>query len=96
MLVLDCFPILEKLKEYEACSTPLGVVWTHNNCHNPEVVSSFITNLVKDQGLCSGKGKAIVCAVLGAVLTAAQKERDLTGQAEGETIRSLQDQVEVL
>ncbi|XP_029888320.1 uncharacterized protein LOC115348947 [Aquila chrysaetos chrysaetos] len=96
MSVLDCSLILEKLKEYEASPTPPGVVWTHDNCHNPEVVASCITNLVKEQGLWSGKGKAIVCAVLGAALTAAQKDRDLTGQAEGETIRSLQDQVKVL
>ncbi|KAM6091881.1 uncharacterized protein LJ206_005158 isoform 1-T2 [Theristicus caerulescens] len=93
MSMLDCSPIFEKLKEYKACPTPPGIAWAHDNWHDPETVVNRIVTLAKEQKWRAGKGKALVCAVLGAALTAAQKERHLARQEEGETARSLQDQL---
>uniref|UniRef100_A0A663MXD2 Uncharacterized protein n=1 Tax=Athene cunicularia TaxID=194338 RepID=A0A663MXD2_ATHCN len=96
MLVLDCSPIFERLKEYKACPHPLAEVWAHDNWQNPEAVASYISVLAGVKGSRLGKGKAVVCAVLGAALTAAQKDKHVKKQTEREMIESLQDLVKAL
>ena len=77
MPVLDCSPVIEKLKEYKACPSPPGMAWAHISWHDPKAVADKITTLMKEQKAPPGKGKATVCAVLGAALVAAPKERHL-------------------
>uniref|UniRef100_A0A663LLW3 Uncharacterized protein n=1 Tax=Athene cunicularia TaxID=194338 RepID=A0A663LLW3_ATHCN len=96
MSVLDCSPIFEKLKEYKACPPPLVEVWAHDNWQDPEAVASYISMLAGLKGSRPGKGKAVVCAVLGAALTAAQKDKHVKKQLEREMTESPQDLVKAL
>lgn len=96
MPVLDCFPIIAELKEYNACSSPPGMTWADNNWHHPEVVEERITTLAKEKKLQRRKGKATVCTVLGVTVVTAQRNRHLDKQAKQEMVKSLQDLVKVL
>lgn len=93
---VDVTPLMEKLESYNACPSLTGMTWAQINWHNPQVVADKITTLTKEQKLKLGKGKALVCAVLGAALSAAQKEKHFRQRAEGEVIKSLQDLVKTL
>ncbi|XP_076217557.1 uncharacterized protein LOC143172198 [Aptenodytes patagonicus] len=72
------------------------MTWAHSNWHDPQVVADRISTLAKERRLKQGKGKALVCVVLGAALVAAQWDKDVVQQAEGEGIKSLQDLVKAL
>ena len=48
MLVLDCSPVTEKLKEYKACPSPPGMAWAHISWHDPKAVADRITTLTKE------------------------------------------------
>ena len=82
-------PLFEKLKGYKALPSLPGMAWAQNNWHDSKAVADRITLLAKERKLQTGKGKATVCAVLGAALIAAQRER----QGDKETIESLQEQI---
>ncbi|KAM9591483.1 uncharacterized protein ACIBXB_006280 [Morphnus guianensis] len=93
---VDCTSLLERLEGYNARPSPPGMTWAHNNWHDPQAVVDRIFVLAKERRLKQGKGKALVCAVLGATLVAAQRDKCVAQQAEGETIKSLQDLMKVL
>ncbi|XP_010560005.1 PREDICTED: uncharacterized protein LOC104828198 [Haliaeetus leucocephalus] len=95
----DCSPVLEKLIAYKAHPSPQGVAWARNHWHDPKAIVGRIEKLAKESRFRPGKGKAVVCAVLGAALAAAQEDRQETmraEQADKEKIQSLQDLVKVL
>lgn len=92
-------PVLEKLTAYKAHPSPQGVAWARDHWHDPKAIVGGIEKLAKEGRFCPGKGKAVVCAVLGATLIAAQEdsqERVRAKQADKEKIQSLQDLVKVL
>ncbi|XP_052631320.1 uncharacterized protein LOC128136180 [Harpia harpyja] len=97
--VSDCSPVLEKLIAYKAHPSPQGVAWARNHWHDPKAIVGRIEKLAKEGRFRLGKGKAVVCAVLGAALVAAQEDRQETmraEQADKEKIQSLQDLFKVL
>ena len=94
--IVDCTPLLERLEGYSARPSLSGMTWAHNNWHDPQAVADRISTLAKERKLKLGKGKAVVCAVLGAALVAAQRNKHMAQHVEGETIKSLQDLVGAL
>uniref|UniRef100_A0A663MVR0 Uncharacterized protein n=1 Tax=Athene cunicularia TaxID=194338 RepID=A0A663MVR0_ATHCN len=78
----------------------LSAVWAHDNWQNPEAVASYISVLAGAKGSRPGKGKSVVCAVLGAALTAAQKDKHEQLVEEHKVTEQKaklwQDQIEVL
>ncbi|KFP52237.1 hypothetical protein N323_04841, partial [Cathartes aura] len=88
--------LLEKLEGYNARPSPPSMAWAQNNRHDPQAVADRITILAKERKVKRGKGKALVCAVLGAALVAAQQNEHINQQTENEMIKSLQDLVKAL
>lgn len=80
----DCPPFLELLKCYKACPAPRVQSWAEENWQSPLVVVDQIKDLAKENRVKSGKGKVVVCGVLGAALMAAQKDKCLVKQTERE------------
>ncbi|KFQ77179.1 hypothetical protein N337_13015, partial [Phoenicopterus ruber ruber] len=80
------------LKEYKVCPSPLGMTWAYSNWQNPNAVTERITMMVKEKKLRPGKGKAVICAILGAALVAAQESK----KADDEMVKSLQEQINTL
>ncbi|KAK4821763.1 hypothetical protein QYF61_000824 [Mycteria americana] len=93
---VDCIPLLERLEGYNAQPSPPAMTWAHNNWHDLQAVADRIFTLAKERRLKLGKGKALVCGVLGAALVAAQGDKHVSRQAEGEAIKPLQDLVKAL
>lgn len=92
-------PVLVKLAAYKACPSVPGVAWTEDQWHDPNAIVGGIEVLEKEGRFHPEKGKAIVCAVLGATLMAAQQNRQQkmsAKQADEEKIQSLWDLVKVL
>ena len=94
--IVDCTPLLERLEGYNARPCLSGMTWAHNNWHDPQAVADRISTLANERKLKQGKGKAVVCVVLGAALVAAQRNKHMAQHVEGETIKSLQDLVGAL
>ena len=94
--IVDCTPLLERLEGYNARPSLSGMTWAHSNWHDPQAVADRISALANERKLKQGKGKAVVCAVLGAALVAAQRNKHMAQHVEGETIKSLQDLVGAL
>jgi len=65
--IVDCVPLLERL---QGCNARPAITWAHNNGYDPQAVVDRISTLAKECRLKLGKGKALVCAVLGAALVA--------------------------
>ncbi|GAB0209392.1 hypothetical protein GRJ2_003404900 [Grus japonensis] len=93
---LDCSPLLDLLKSYKACPTPKGRNWAEEYWQSPTTVVEKIRDLAKENKFRPGKGKAVVCGVLGAALIAAQKDKYIAKQAEQEANESLQELVKKL
>ncbi|XP_075368315.1 uncharacterized protein LOC142414709 [Mycteria americana] len=93
---LDCSPLLELLKTYNSCPMPRGQNWAEENWQSPSTVVERIKALAKENRLRPGKGKAVVCGVLGAALMAAQKDKCTVKQAEQEASELLQELVKSL
>ncbi|GAB0209518.1 hypothetical protein GRJ2_003417500 [Grus japonensis] len=93
---LDCSPLLDLLKSYKACPTPKGHSWAEGHWQSPTNVVEQIRDLAKENKFRPGKGKAVVCGVLGAALIAAQKDKYVVKQAEQEANESLQELVRKL
>ena len=62
-------------KHNTSLSVP-GDDWAQNNWYNVQSVTDAISTLRKDARLWHGKGKSIICAVLGASLVVAVETRD--------------------
>ncbi|GAB0199270.1 hypothetical protein GRJ2_002392400 [Grus japonensis] len=93
---LDCSPLLDLLKSYKACPTLKGHSWAEGHWQSPTNVVEQIRDLAKENKFRPGKGKAVVCGVLGAALIAAQKDKYVVKQAEQEANESLQELVRKL
>ena len=84
------------LEKHKARPSVLGIDWGQGNWYNLQSVVDRMVALQKDARVQSGKGKAIVCAVLGASLAAAVEDRDCHLTAESQIIESLQNLVQSL
>ncbi|XP_068006233.1 uncharacterized protein [Melanerpes formicivorus] len=73
-----------------------GLDWAYENWNNFQSVADRILALQKEAKAKTGKGKAFICAVLGACLAAAVREKDEWHEQENITISSLQDLVSSL
>ncbi|GAB0208962.1 hypothetical protein GRJ2_003361900 [Grus japonensis] len=93
---LDCSPLLDVLKSYKACPTPKGHSWAEGHWQSPTTVAEQIRDLAKENKFKPGKGKAVVCSILGAALIAAQKDKCVVKQAEQEANECLQELVKKL
>ncbi|GAB0204356.1 hypothetical protein GRJ2_002901200 [Grus japonensis] len=82
--------LFDFLEKHRAQPSVPGVDWAQGNWHNLQSVVDRMGALHKDARLRAGKGKAIICAVLGASLAATVKARDRCHTAESLTIKSLQ------
>ena len=91
--IVDCVPLLERL---QGCNARPAIPWAHNNGYDLQAVADRISTLAKEWRLKLGKGKALVCAGLGAALVAARRHKYMTQQTGGETIKSLQGWVGAL
>ncbi|KAK4829694.1 hypothetical protein QYF61_006069 [Mycteria americana] len=72
---LDCSLLIELLKTCNSCPTPRGQNWAEKNWQSPSTVAEQIKVLAKENRARPGKGKTVVCGVLGAALMAAQKDK---------------------
>ncbi|GAB0203425.1 hypothetical protein GRJ2_002808100 [Grus japonensis] len=88
---LDCSPLLDLLKSYKACPTPKGYNWAEGHWQPLTTVVEQIRDLAKENKFKPGKGKAVVCGVLGAALISDQKDKYIVKQAEWEANESLQE-----
>ena len=66
---------MDLLKSYKACPTPKGHSWADGHWQSPTTVAEQIRDLAKENKFRPGKGKAVVCGVLGAASTDAQKDK---------------------
>ncbi|XP_075597417.1 uncharacterized protein LOC142599608 [Balearica regulorum gibbericeps] len=81
--------LFDFLEKHRAWPSVPGVDWAQRNWHNLQSVVDRMGALHKDARLRAGKGKAIICAVLGACLAATVEARDPCCTAESLTIESL-------
>ncbi|XP_040977259.1 uncharacterized protein LOC121232857 [Aquila chrysaetos chrysaetos] len=88
--------LFDFLEKHKARPSVLGIDWAQGNWYNLQSVVDRMVALQKDARVRSGKGKAIVCAVLGASLAAAVEDRDCHLTAESQIIESLQNLVQSL
>ncbi|XP_075000612.1 uncharacterized protein LOC142079764 [Calonectris borealis] len=84
------------LEKHDARPSVPGVDWAQGNWYNLQNVVDRTSALQKDARVRSGRGKAIVCAVLGASLAAAVEERERCRVAESQIVESLQNLVRSL
>ncbi|XP_064032327.1 uncharacterized protein LOC135192880 [Pogoniulus pusillus] len=73
-----------------------GLGWARENWSNCQSVAERIVALQKEARAKSGKGKAFICAVLGACLAASIDEKQSQNGRENKIISSLQDLVDSL
>ncbi|XP_064032321.1 uncharacterized protein LOC135192875 [Pogoniulus pusillus] len=73
-----------------------GVDWACENWSNFQSVTDRIVSLQKEARAKSGKGKAFICAVLGACLATSVDEKQSQNKREKKIISSLQDLVDSL
>ncbi|XP_064032466.1 uncharacterized protein LOC135193003 [Pogoniulus pusillus] len=73
-----------------------GLGWARENWSNFQSVADRIVALQKEARAKSGKGKAFICAVLGACLAASIDEKQSQNGRENKIISSLQDLVDSL
>ena len=88
--------LFDFLEKHKARPSVLGIDWAQGNWYNLQSVVDRMVALRKDARVRSGKGKAIVCAILGASLAAAVEDRDCYLTAESYIIESLQNLVQSL
>ncbi|XP_029876242.1 uncharacterized protein LOC115343847 [Aquila chrysaetos chrysaetos] len=88
--------LFDFLEKHKARPSVLGIDWAQGNWYNLQSIVDRMVALQKDAKVRSGKGKAIVCAVLGASLAAAVEDRDCHLTAESQIIESLQNLVPFL
>ncbi|XP_069631239.1 LOW QUALITY PROTEIN: uncharacterized protein [Haliaeetus albicilla] len=88
--------LFDSLEKHKARPSVPGVDWAQGNWYNLQSVIDQMVTLQEDARVRSGKGKAIVCAVLGASLAAAVEDRDCHLTAESQIIESLQNLVQFL
>ncbi|XP_069630645.1 LOW QUALITY PROTEIN: uncharacterized protein [Haliaeetus albicilla] len=85
--------LCDLLEDYRSCPSVQGQDWVKKHWFQPQSVVDRIRILQKEAKVKKGKGKAIICVVLGASLAAAMEERkQKSGQSD--TIRSLQEQLQ--
>ncbi|XP_075595306.1 LOW QUALITY PROTEIN: uncharacterized protein LOC142599320 [Balearica regulorum gibbericeps] len=82
--------LFDFLEKHRARPSVPRVDWAQGNWHNLQSVVDRMGALHKDVRLRAGKGKAIICAILGASLAAAVEARGRCCTAESLTIESLQ------
>ncbi|XP_049671620.1 uncharacterized protein LOC126045078 [Accipiter gentilis] len=85
--------LYDLLEDYRSCPLVQGQDWAKNHWFQPQSVVDQIRILQKEAKVKKGKGKAIICAVLGASLAAAMEERKQKS-GQGDMIRSLQEQLQ--
>ncbi|XP_063997244.1 uncharacterized protein LOC135173955 [Pogoniulus pusillus] len=73
-----------------------GLDWARENWSNCQSVADRIVALQKEARAKSGKGKAFICAVLGACLAASIDEKQSQNGRENKIVSSLQDLVDSL
>ncbi|XP_074880385.1 uncharacterized protein LOC142029430 [Buteo buteo] len=83
--------LFDFLEKYKARPSVPGVDWARENWYNLQSVVDRVVALQQVSGVRSGKGKAVVCAVLGASLAAAVEARDRRLAAESQLTESLQN-----
>ncbi|XP_074713432.1 uncharacterized protein LOC141938585, partial [Strix uralensis] len=91
---LDSFYAL--LAKYGARPSPPGEEWARDNWANLQSVTDRVISIHNEARLRSGKGKAIICAVLGASLVAAIEDRSKRRSHEKQIIESLENLVQLL
>ena len=85
--------LYDLLEDYRSCPSVQGQGWAKKHWFQPQSVVDRIRILPKEAKVKKGKGKAIICVVLGASLAAAMEERkQKSGQSD--MIRSLQKQLQ--
>ncbi|XP_075014577.1 uncharacterized protein LOC142086018 [Calonectris borealis] len=88
--------LFEFLEKHNARPSVPGMDWAQGNWYNLQSVVDRTSALQKDARVRSGRGKAIVCAVLGASLAAAVEARERCRTEESLIIESLQNLVRSL
>ncbi|XP_069626013.1 uncharacterized protein [Haliaeetus albicilla] len=85
--------LYDLLEDYQSCPSVQGQYWARNHWFQPQSVVDKIRVLQEKAKVKKGKGKAIICAVLGASLAAAMEERK---QKSGQSVMigSLQEQLQ--
>ncbi|XP_052631149.1 uncharacterized protein LOC128136084, partial [Harpia harpyja] len=91
---LDSFYAL--LAKYGAQPSPPGEEWARDNWANLQSVTDRVISIHNEARSRSGKGKAIICAVLGASLVAAIEDRYKRRSQEKQIIESLENLVQLL
>mgnify|MGYP001855989429 CR=1 FL=1 len=87
--------LFDLLEKHGARPSLSGVDWARQNWHNLQSVSDRIRVLQNEARTQAGKGKSLICAVLGAALKATVEFRDEKHWAETQTIQALQESVKV-
>uniref|UniRef100_A0A663F2N4 Uncharacterized protein n=1 Tax=Aquila chrysaetos chrysaetos TaxID=223781 RepID=A0A663F2N4_AQUCH len=84
------------LAKYGARPSPPGEEWARDNWANLQSVTDRVISIQNEARSRSGKGKAIICAVLGASLVAAIEDRYKRRSQEKQIIESLENLVQLL
>ncbi|XP_027528790.1 uncharacterized protein LOC113962193, partial [Neopelma chrysocephalum] len=82
------------LDEFGARPSPPGMEWAQDNWYNIQAIVDRISTL--RAGVRKGKGKPIVCSILGAVVITAINNKEQQQKAHIERVNSLQDSVKSL
>ncbi|XP_009579700.1 PREDICTED: uncharacterized protein LOC104079376, partial [Fulmarus glacialis] len=88
--------LFEFLEKHNARPSVPGIDWAQGNWYNLQNVVDRTSALQKDARVRSGRGNAIVCAVLGASLAAAVEARECCRVEESLIVESLQNLVQSL
>ncbi|XP_068009494.1 uncharacterized protein [Melanerpes formicivorus] len=91
-----CERLFNLLEIHGARPSIQGLDWAYENWNNFQSVADRILALQKEAKAKTGKGKAFICAVLGACLAAAVREKEEWYEKENKTISSLQGLVDAL
>ncbi|XP_069646816.1 uncharacterized protein [Haliaeetus albicilla] len=85
--------LYDLLEDYRSCPSAQGQDWVRNHWFQPQSVVDKIRVLQEKAKVKKGKGKAIICVVLGVSLAAAMEEKkQKSGQSD--MITSLQEQLQ--
>uniref|UniRef100_A0A8B9NM80 Uncharacterized protein n=1 Tax=Accipiter nisus TaxID=211598 RepID=A0A8B9NM80_9AVES len=91
---LDSFYAL--LAKYRAQPSPPGEEWARDNWENLQSVTDRVISIHNEARSQSGKGKVIICAVLGASLVTAIEDRYKRRSQEKQIIEYLENLVQLL
>ncbi|XP_071436803.1 uncharacterized protein [Pithys albifrons albifrons] len=92
----DVQALINLLDEFHAKPSPPGMEWAQDNWYNIQAIVHRVSTLRAGVRARKGKGKPIVCSILGAALITAVNHKVQQQKSHTEVVNSLQDLVKSL